>query len=136
MLGLDLHTLLHRGCKSADCPLRGALEASWNALPEIGRSEFELLDPLLGKAVKVELRLCPGPRDMRPANSATPRVCIASDVTQLREAQEGSGSKSWAARCGGHSELSNAVRGLRAEVSRREQTPCEIPQRASLLSER
>jgi len=141
VLGLDLHTLLHRDCTSADCPLRGALEASWDALPEIGRREFELLDPLLGKAVKVELRLMPRAPGHASSELSEYAVCIASDVTQLREAQEGQRLLNQELELRVHErtqELSNAVRGLRAEVSRRERAENSLRNsrnELSLLSE-
>src|SRR5579862_7623077 len=47
VLGLDLHTLLHRGCQAVDCPLRLALAGAWKVLPAAAASEFEIADPVL-----------------------------------------------------------------------------------------
>jgi signal transduction histidine kinase len=141
VLGLDLHTLLHRDCQEENCPLQDALETSWNALPHAGCDEFELLDSQLGKAVKVELRLMPGATGHSSGELSDYAVCIASDVTQLRQAQEGQRLLNQELELRVHErtqELSTAVRGLRAEVSRRERAENSLRNsrnELSLLSE-
>jgi signal transduction histidine kinase len=141
VLGLDLHQLLHRDCRSADCRLRRALESAWNELPEAAVSEFELLDELLGKAVKVELRLMPVSPERAAAAAGDYAVCIASDVTQLRLAQEGQRLLNQELERRVHErtqELSNANLGLRAEVARRERAEQSLRtsrNELSLLSE-
>ncbi len=122
VLGLDLHNLLHRNC-SDDCPLRDALIGAWRSLPESDRSEFELLDEALGMAVKVEMKLMPEETTAARDKSASYAVCIVSDITQLRLAQENQRilNQELETRVRERTqELSTAVRGLRAEVTRRE----------------
>lgn len=121
-LGLDLHELLHRNCSDSSCALRGALQQAWLELPGASVSEFELADPLLGRAVKFDLRLMPDAVSEADASNSY-AVCIASDVTLLRQAQEGQRlvNQELELRVQGRTqELSNAIRGLRAEVTRRE----------------
>ena len=121
-LGLNLHELLHRNCSDSSCALRGALQQAWLELPGASVSEFELADPLLGRAVKFDLRLMPDAVSEADASNSY-AVCIASDVTLLRQAQEGQRlvNQELELRVQGRTqELSNAIRGLRAEVTRRE----------------
>jgi signal transduction histidine kinase len=123
VLGLELHPLLHRGCCAADCAMRRALDRAWQELSGVGFGEFEMVDPLLAKAVKVELRLMPDAADVNADGSSNYAVCIISDVTQLRQAQEGQQQLNRELEIRVHErtqELSNAVRGLRAEITRRE----------------
>src|SRR4030088_2918609 len=122
-LGLELHPMLRLGCCAADCTMRRALERAWQELSGVGFGEFEMVDPLLAKAVKVELRLMPDAADVNADGSSTYAVCIISDVTQLRQAQEGQQQLNRELEIRVHErtqELSNAVRGLRAEITRRE----------------
>jgi signal transduction histidine kinase len=121
--GLDLHELLHRDCRSSDCPMRSALATAWNKLPQGAIGEFELLDEILGKAINVELRLMSGAPEQLSAISGAHAVCIASDITPLRHAQEGQRLLHQELELRVHErtqELSNANRGLRTEVARRE----------------
>jgi signal transduction histidine kinase len=128
VLGVDLHELLHRHCQTSPCALRTALGGAWDELVRAGSSEFELTDELLGKAVKVEMKLMPGLADdpaagRDPAAGHNYAIFIASDVTQLRNAQEGQRLLNLELEMRVHArtqELSTAVRGLRAEVTRRE----------------
>jgi signal transduction histidine kinase len=139
VLGLELHQLLHRGCNAADCRLRDALAAAWMELPAASVSEFELHDEVLGKAIKLELRLMPAHRTSRALSDYA--VCIASDVTQLRLAQEGQRQLNQELELRVHErtqELSNANRGLRSEVARRERAENSLRDsrnELSLLSE-
>jgi signal transduction histidine kinase len=141
VLGLELHELLHRHCDAADCPLRGELEANWSALPESGSGNFELLDPVLGKAINVELRLMPRAPGQASGELSDYAICVASDVTQLRQAQEGQRLLNQELELRVHErtqELSTAIRGLRAEVSRRERAESSLRNsrnELSLLSE-
>jgi signal transduction histidine kinase len=141
VLGLDLHTLLHRGCEAGDCPLRLALSTAWKELPAAAASEFEIDDPVLAKAIKVELRLMPRTPAEKPAALGDYAVCIASDVTQLRRAEEAQRSLNQQLELRVHErtqELSQAIRGLRAEVARRERAEQSLRtsrNELSLLSE-
>jgi signal transduction histidine kinase len=141
VLGLELHELLHRDCEAADCALRGALETTWNALPENGSGDFELIDPVLDKAIKVELRLMPRVPEQTSGELSDYALCVASDVTQLRQAQEGQRLLNQELEVRVHErtqELSTAVRGLRAEVARRERAESSLRisrNELSLLSE-
>jgi len=123
VLGLGLHRLLHRDCTAEGCHLRDSLIGAWQELLQVGASEFEVVDPTLGKAVKVEFRQMPDTADERDRMSSSHAVCIISDVTQLRLAQEGQRvlNQELETRVQDRTrELSKAVRGLRAEVARRE----------------
>jgi signal transduction histidine kinase len=123
VLGLDLHGLLHRDCRFSECLLRNALATAWNKLPQGAVGEFELLDEILGKAIDVELRLMSAAPNQPSAASGAYAVCVVCDVTQLRHAQEGQRLLNQELELRVHErtqELSNANRGLRAEVARRE----------------
>ena len=133
VLGLGLHELLHRDCRSDACALRTALDGAWNELSgtaagatsagRIAASEFELTDAILDKSVKVELKLMPSSLDDPSGGESNYAIFIASDVTQLRNAQEGQRLLNQELEMRVHErtqELSTAVRGLRAEVTRRE----------------
>jgi signal transduction histidine kinase len=141
VLGLDLHALLHRECRQPDCALRGALGEAWKKLPDAGVAEFELSDELLGKAIKLELRLMPRAPERPSVGLSDYAVCIASDVTQLRHAQEGQRLLNQELEVRVHDrtqELSQANRGLRAEVARRERAEQSLRNsrnELSLLSE-
>jgi signal transduction histidine kinase len=123
VLGAELHELLHRQCGSSPCALHAALAGAWDQLLRTGCSEFELADETLGKAIKVEMKLMAGSADDPEAGHTSYAIFIASDVTQLRNAQEGQRLLNQELELRVHErtqELSTAVRGLRAEVTRRE----------------
>ena len=123
VLGLGLHELLHRDCRSDTCALRTALKVAWNELSRTAASEFELTDELLDKTVKVELKLMPSSLDDPSAGQTNYAVFMASDITLLRSAQEGQRllNQELELRVRERTEeLLTAVRGLRAEVTRRE----------------
>lgn len=123
VLDMDLHRMLHRNCAEAPCRLRDSLETSWSELTTNPESEFEIVDPTLGRAIKVELKLMPDSGQGADSASDNYAMCIISDVTQLRLAQEGQRvlTQELESRVQDRTrELSNAVRGLRSEVARRE----------------
>lgn len=141
VLGADLHSLLHRQCEDPACELRHALQIAWQTLALTGSSEFELPDALPDRAIKVDLRLMPDPGAQVEPLSGNYAVCIVSDVTQLRLAQEGQRilNQELETRVRERTEeLSAAVRGLRAEVTRRELAESSLRKsrnELSLLSE-
>ena len=123
VLGLDLHGMLHRNCAVAQCRVREALQTAWSELARSPESEFEVIDPQLGKALKIELKLMPDAGDEDDTSSDNYAMCMISDVTQLRLAQDGQRvlNQELESRVQDRTrELSKAVRGLRAEVTRRE----------------
>jgi signal transduction histidine kinase len=123
VLGLDLHELLHRDCESSACGLQMALQIAWQELAHTSASDFELADELLNKSVRVEMKLLPSTIEEASAGSTNYAVFIASDITQLRSAQEGQRLLNQELELRVHErtqELSTAIRGLRAEVTRRE----------------
>ena len=141
VLGVDLHELLHRHCQASPCALRTALGSAWDQLVRTGSSEFELTDELLDKAIKVEQKLMPSSADDPAAAQTNYAIFIVSDVTQLRNAQEGQRRLNQELEMRvleRTQELSTAVRGLRAEVTRREDAESSLRKsrnELSLLSE-
>jgi signal transduction histidine kinase len=123
VLGLNLHELLHGECTSESCALRTALQIAWNEASLTAAGEFELTDEILGKSIRVELKLMPSAVEDPSTGRTNYAVFIASDVTQLRSAQDGQRLLNQELESRVHErteELSTAVRGLRAEVTRRE----------------
>jgi len=122
VLGLDLHAMLHAKCAESACELRASLQEAWSGLALGGKADFETIDSTLGRAIRVEMKLLPGSED-DGAKSGNHAMCMISDITQLRIAQEGQRilRQELELRVQDRThELMKAVRGLRAEVTRRE----------------
>jgi signal transduction histidine kinase len=84
-LGRDLHTVLHAGCTVEACHLRELLRSGWMSLQGGGPAEFQVRDPILGRALQVTLRR------MTPSASADSEalaVAVIADVTALHLARE------------------------------------------------
>jgi general secretion pathway protein G len=76
--GRNLHSLLHPQCAGADCALGERLATAWFELAELGGTDFEVQDPLLGRMLQVTLRT------MDPSGLA---VIVLSDITTLHKIQ-------------------------------------------------
>ena len=84
-LGRDLHGVLHAGCTAEGCQLRELLRSGWLSLQGGGPAEFQVRDPVLGRALQVTLR-----RMAPSAASASEALAVAviADVTALHLARE------------------------------------------------
>ena len=140
VLGKDLHAVVHPHCGSADCELGAKFTAGWQGLLAHGEYSFELVDLTPGRTARVDLKRLAQPT----ANSGDGdyfAVCMFTDVTQLKQAQEGQRrlNQELESRVEKRTrELSAAVKGLRAEVVRRElaeNSLCESRNELSQLSE-
>lgn len=120
-LGLDLHTLLHPRCAESDCALGTAVVCAWGNLQQSADAqEFELRDPLLGRALHVTLRVMPPDADAKMESLS---VALIADVTALHLAREALNAINQDLEMRVRSrtaELAEANRDLQNEIARRE----------------
>jgi signal transduction histidine kinase len=87
-LGRDLHGLLHDNCSPDACSLLAALSAAEEGARAGETREFELRDPILGRALNVTLRPMTTVVAEETVNTDGFAVAIVADVTALHLARE------------------------------------------------
>lgn len=142
VLGKDLHTVIHPQCSAQFCSLRTNLDAGWQALLSQGNDGFEVAGFTPGRVVRVDLKRLANSVPRQGADGDYFAVCMFTDITQLKQAQDGQlrTNQELETRVQARTrELSAAVKGLRAEVVRRELAETSLREsrnELSLLSER
>jgi signal transduction histidine kinase len=88
VLGRDLHALLHDNCSADGCALQTALSAAQAGTRAGETREFEVRDPIVGRALHVTLRPMTTDVDDAAVNTNGVAVAIVADVTALHLARE------------------------------------------------
>jgi signal transduction histidine kinase len=86
-LGKSLHQVLHPGCTATNCDLMHHLNAAWGRLQNATLAEFETKEAL-EKTLHIELRIANKPETSDDLSTAAFAICIVSDITELKDAQE------------------------------------------------
>jgi signal transduction histidine kinase len=123
VLGRDLHGLLHENCGPDACPLQTALSAAEAGARAGETREFELRDPMLGRALNVTLRPMTTVVADPAVNTDGFVVAIVADVTALhlvREALHAVNAELETRVRSRTDELADANRDLQNEIMRRE----------------